>query len=120
LLGNFDRFKTLTANLDTTFSIIGLSETWLNDETFNQVDLPGYDFISNHRINKAGGGVGLYLQDHFQYKQIGNCTVSNPEVIESLFVEIINPNGKNSIVGTIYRPPNQNIASFLEEINKIL
>ena len=120
LLGNFDRFKTLTANLDTTFSIIGLSETWLNDKTFNQVDLPGYDFISNHRINKAGGGVGLYLQDHFQYKQIGNCTVSNPEVIESLFVEIINPNGKNSIVGTIYRPPNQNIASFLEEINKIL
>ena len=44
----------------------------------------------------------------------------SPEVIESLFVEIINPNGKISIVGTIYRPPNQNIASILEEINKIV
>jgi hypothetical protein len=92
----------------------------LNANGNNQVDLPGYDLISNHSINKAGGGSGLYLQDNFQYKLIGNCTVSNPEVIESLFVEIINPNGKNSIVGTIYRPPNQNIASFLEEINKIL
>ena len=74
LLGNFDRFKTLTANSDTTFSIIGLSETWLNDETFNQVDLPGCDFISNHRINKAGwgggGGGGLYLRTIFSINKL--------------------------------------------------
>ena len=76
------------------------------------VNLPGYNFISNHRRGKTGGGVGLYLGDYFQYKLIQDCNISNPEVIESLFVEISNPLGKNIIVGTVYRPPNQNPSSF--------
>jgi hypothetical protein len=61
LLGNFDKFRVLTTNLSNSFSVIGLSETWLNDNTHDLVNLPGYDFISNHRQNKVGGGVGLYI-----------------------------------------------------------
>ena len=57
LLGNFDKFRVLTTNLSNSFSVIGLSETWLNDNTHDLVNLPGYDFISNHRQNKVGGGV---------------------------------------------------------------
>lgn len=95
LIGNFDKFRVLSDNLSNSFSVIGLSETWLNDNTHESVDLPGYDFISNHRQNKTGGGVGLYLKDHFRYKLINDCNISNPEVIECLFVEILNPNGKN-------------------------
>ena len=120
LIGNFDRFRVLTTNLLDSFSVIGVSETWLNDDTFNMVNLPGYNFISNHRRGKTGGGVGLYLGDYFQYKLIQDCNISNPEVIESLFVEISNPLGKNIIVGTVYRPPNQNLVSFIEDFNKIL
>jgi hypothetical protein len=120
LIGNFDKFKVLTRNLRKSFSIIGVSETWLNDETSDLVNFSGYNFISNHRLSKVGGGVGLYLQNHFQYKLIQECTISNPEVIESLFLEIANPNGKNIIVGTIYRLPNQNLTHFMEEFNKIL
>ena len=120
LIGNFDRFRVLTTNLLDSFSVIGVSETWLNDDTFNMVNLPGYNFISNHRRGKTGGGVGLYLGDYFQYKLIQDCNISNPEVIESLFVEISNPLGKNIIVGTVYRPPNQNLVSFIEHFNKIL
>ena len=103
-----------------SFSIIGVSETWLNDETPDLVNFSGKNLISNHRLNKVGGGVGLYLQSHFQYKLIQDCTISNPQVIESLFLKIANPNGKNIIVGTIYRAPNQNLISFMEELNKIL
>jgi hypothetical protein len=120
LIGNFDKFKVLTRNLHKSFSIIGVSETWLNDETSDLVNFSGYNFISNHRLSKVGGRVGLYLQNHFQYKLIQECTISNPEVIESLFLEIANPNGKNIIVGTIYRLPNQNLTHFMEEFNKIL
>lgn len=120
LLGHFDDFKALIANLHESFCAIGISETWLNDQTFDLVNLPGYCFISNHRSGKTGGGVGLYLQDYFQYKLLQDCTISNPDVIESLFVEISNPHGKNIIVGTVYRPPNQNLDSFMYEFNKIL
>ena len=42
-----------------------------------------------------------------------DCNYSDPEVIESLFVELDNPLGKNIVVGVVYRPPNQNISPFL-------
>ena len=45
---------------------------------------------------------------------------SDSEVIESIFVEIMVPQGKNIIVGCVYRPPNQNTALFLEKFNDIL
>ena len=35
-------------------------------------------------------------------------------------MEIIVPQGKNIIVGTVYRPPNQNTATFLDKLNDIL
>ena len=61
LIGNFDKFKILTRNLRKSFSIIGVSETWLNDETSDLVNFSGYNFISNHRLNKVGGGVSQTL-----------------------------------------------------------
>ena len=102
LVGYFDNFQTLIASLNKPFSAIGVSETWLNDKTCDLVNIPGYDFISNHRAYKTGGGVGIYLQDCLQYKLLKNCTISNPEAIESLFIEVSNPLGKNIIVGTVY------------------
>ena len=41
-------------------------------------------------------------------------------MIESLFVEVTVPHGKNIIVGSVYRPPNQNTATFLDKFNDIL
>ncbi len=77
-----------------------MSETWLSDDTHDLVNLPGYNFISNQRLNKTGGGVGLYLSDHFQYKLIHDCIISDPEIIESLFVEIpITLMGRTSLLG---------------------
>jgi hypothetical protein len=81
LLGNFDKFQSLIANLNNTFSLIGVTETWLNDQTSDTVNIPGYYFISNHRKHKTVGGVGIYLRSAFQYKLLQDCTISNPEVI---------------------------------------
>ena len=40
--------------------------------------------------------------------------------IESAFIEIDNKFGKNIIVGTLYRPPRNNINNFLENLDKTL
>ena len=42
-------------------------------------------------------------------------------IAESLFffAKVIKPHGKNIIVGVIYRPPNQNLDSFLNEFNEL-
>ena len=110
----------MIANFLKPFSAIGVSETWLSDQNFNFIDIPGYHFISNHRKNKTGGGTDLYLQDHYEYKLLSDCTISDPDTLESLFVEINNPSGKNIIVGTVYRPPNQNLSEFFDKFFVIL
>ena len=69
LYGSFGKFKQLLGLLDHEFSVIGISETWLNDSTLELgpvarslvsanpnhalsnpglVDIPGYNFVSNH------------------------------------------------------------------------
>lgn len=68
LLGNLDKFKLMLGNLRNLFSVISVSETWLNDTTAEQVNITGYNFVSNHRKSKSGGGVGIYLQNDLEYK----------------------------------------------------
>ena len=41
LIGNFDKFKILLANMKKTFSIILVSETWLNDLTLDFANMSG-------------------------------------------------------------------------------
>ena len=44
------------------FSLIGISETWITDNTSNLYDISGYKFRNVNRKNKVlvGGGVGMY------------------------------------------------------------
>ena len=120
LAGHFDKFKMLLSRLSVSFPVIGVTETWLSDLTTDSVDISGFKFLSNHRTNKNCGGTGLYLQDNLEYKLRPDCNYSDPEVIESLFVELDIPRGKNIVVGVVYRPPNQNLSAFLAVFNEIL
>ena len=49
------------------FSVIGISETWLDDSSHSS-DIPGFNFIHNHRVGRTGGAVGLYLADYLEFK----------------------------------------------------
>ena len=68
LIGDFDKFEILLANLWKSFSVIGVTEPWLNYFTSDLVNMPGYSFVSNHRKSKIGGGTDLYLENNLQYK----------------------------------------------------
>ena len=120
LFGNFDKVNLLLNNIHKPFSVIGVWETWLDDTTSELVNITGYSFVSNHRKSKSGGGVGIYLQNDLDYKLHPECNFSDLEVIETLFLEITVPHGKNIIVRLVYRPPNHNVASFLDKFNNTL
>ncbi|CAH3039726.1 unnamed protein product, partial [Pocillopora meandrina] len=98
LIRNFDQLNLLLRNLNMPFSVVDVSETWLTDCTAEHVNIRGYNFVSNHRKSKAGGGVGIYSPNGLEYKLLEECKYSDPDVIESLFLEIIVPHGKNFIV----------------------
>lgn len=120
LLANIDKLKSMLACLQALPTVIAVTETWLNDLTSDQVNIPGYNFHSNHRTDKSGGGTGLYLLSSLEYKIRFDCNLSDSDAIESIFAEIINSHGKNIIVGSVYRPPNQNYVSFLDNFCDIL
>ena len=94
---NIDKLSNYLTLIDLQFSIIALSETWLNNETSEIYELPEY---------RKGGGVS---------KEINIMT----EHIECLFVEVksqFKKHKKKILVGVVYRPPNTNINVFTEQI----
>ena len=116
---NLDKLTNLLSNLSMRFSVIGITETWLQ-HTSHLVDIHGYSFFHRFRPNRVGGGVGLYLTENCDSKIRDDLCFVNQEIAESLFIEINRAHGKNIIVGVIYRPPNQDLNSFLSGYNELI
>ena len=58
--GNYDNFAHMLFELQFSLYVIGLPETkfMIDKDILTNIDLPGYDFISQPRLSNAGG-VGL-------------------------------------------------------------
>ena len=106
--------------LNIPFQVIGLTETWLNDNNMDCYTLNEHEFFGSNRPNKRGGGVGLYISKQLKFKSRNDLDKNVEDIIETKFIEIINDNGKNIIIGVIYRPPNNNFDTFKNTINEIL
>ena len=107
---NYDNFTRFLANIDSKFSIMGVSETWLKDSGYS-IDIEGHDFIHNPRPNRIGGGIGIYVDNDLEFKlrpDLAITDISSPST-ESLFIEIRRPLSKNIIISGIYRPPDSNV-----------
>ena len=116
----FDSLNNLIEALKIPFQIIGLTETWLNENNFNCFSMNNYEYFGTNRADKRGGGVGLYVSKQLEYKNRNDLTKNIEDIVETKFIEIINSNGKNIIIGVIYRPPNRNFATFESAMNTIL
>ena len=99
-------------------SVIGISETWLDDSSLSS-DIPDFNFIHNHRVGRTGGGVCLYLADYLKFKYRADLVFSE-DCAESLFVEIDRTNGKNIVIGVIYRPPDRKLRDFIFEQEQLV
>ena len=105
-------------SLDHKFSVIGLTETWLNSNNVNDFPLYQYSFVGRVRNHKIGGGVGLYVKQSYQYRERHDLSINIDDVIESQFIELARPD--NILVGVIYRPPNNNLDQFKESLLQLL
>ena len=111
---NISSLRQIMKNLQTDF--IAISETY--KPTISYCSIQNYHpIVIKTRPQKRGGGVGLYIKDNYQY-QI-NLEISQLELkaCEVVAVNITNP--KMTII-SIYKPPNSNINTFLDELKKIL
>ena len=100
--------------------IIGVTETWLNDSNQDFFKLKNYNFINLNCSNKNGGGIGIYVKEGLKYKLRADININLETAIESIFIQLVTPVGKNMIIGVIYRPPSNKIDLFENEMNQIL
>ena len=122
IVNKFESFKQLINSLTTPFQLIGLTETWLNDTNKDLFKLKNYDFVNMNRSTKIGGGVRIYIPNQMNYKIRSDLNLSDENIIESIFIELVTVVGKNIIVGlrVIYRPPNSKFDLFENKTNQIL
>ena len=96
----------------SSFSVIGLSETWLSPSNVELYDIPEYNHVSLVRSNRAGGGVSLHVKQSLVYKERHEFTTCDTNY-ECLFIEIISPLMSNIIIGVVYRPPAGDTREFI-------
>jgi hypothetical protein len=101
------------------FSIIGLTETWLNDSNVDLYSLLDYQHVYNYRHNRSGGGVSLFIKTDFKYIRRTDLEVFTDNV-ETLFVELLKDDftnySNNILIGLIYRPPDKDMNIFIDYI----
>ena len=119
LSNKFDKLTNFLGQLRVKFPIIGISETWL-DDCYHFSDIAGYNFLHKPRVNRIGGGVGLYIGEHFNYKERHDLAFPEDKSAESLFVKINRTEEKNIIVGIIYRPLDSKLNEFLSDLDLVL
>ena len=117
---NYD-FENYIGQLDHNFTIIGFSETWLQEFNCNLYGLNGYTIVERHR-STPGGGVAVCISDNVNFMERQDLVLFD-EKMESVFVEINKSHVqslKDIIVGVIYRPPIKYIDIFNNHIKLLV
>ena len=119
---NLSQFEDYLHILNLSFTVVGISETWLNVSNKDCYALEDYNHYSLCRSNRSGGGVSIFVKKSMPFKCRPEL-MRNMSEIEAIFIEISREDSgldKDVIVGMIYRPPNQDLNVFIETIREIL
>ena len=123
--GNASNFDTLIATLKVInhkFTIIGIAETNVDSSQKDLYTIPGYASIYQDKIpgKKKGSGIAMYLLNSLNFSKCNEYSHITTD-LESLFLTVNNENNSmTTIVGTIYRPPNGDLAKFNELLGNIM
>ena len=113
-------------DLDYSFDIIALSETWnpeKNKDSFSPKKIEGY--LDYHGVTGSSlkGGCGFYVKDNFTpipRKDLEFKVTSTGSETENCWIELVNNAGPNVLVGVFYRHPSKDTELFLENLKKTL
>ena len=103
---------------DNRVDVVLLVETWLSKTTAKRFMIPGYKFLSSHRKNKKGGGVGVLVSQDLDCRPRPDLSMNIPN-FESLTVEI-KTHSNSILVCSVYRPPNSKVKEFLRNYKRLL
>ena len=91
------------------FDVFGVTETHLNSEIIvGEIDIEDYNLIRRDRPGRQGRGCVKYYRKSLK-------AIHRPDLEDEQVEEIcmqVKPDSRDILVGTIYRPPNQNNEFF--------
>ncbi len=104
-------------SLQSTLSILGLTETWIcPEDSATQLLSLRISFSHTTRQVGRGGGTGLLISNNWKYST--HSPLCNYNSFESHVITVTAPIKLQIVV--IYRPPGQILATFLEELDGLL
>lgn len=120
LLKNFENILLFIHSLNYKFSVIAISETWLDDFKQNLVHIDGYNLITKHRQDDRGGGVALYIDSCLHF--VERCDLNAMHVIdtEHIFALISLEQNVFVNVGAIYSKPDKDIKLFNDSFSNLV
>ena len=68
LRNKFDALLNYLQMLTHNFSIIALTETWLNDMDDDNFKIHGYNLTKVNRQTKGGGGICIFTRENIKIK----------------------------------------------------
>ena len=77
---NLDCLQNLISSLNFMFSVMGISETWLQDST-HHVDINRFNFVHNHRSERTGGGLACISPLHLNSKHGLTCVSKTMQLL---------------------------------------
>ena len=109
-----------TERKNSRIDVILLCKTFLSSKTKSMVNIPGFSHICNYCKTRKGGGISILLHDGITYKRRSDLDIFEEGLTESVFVEIWSKNGKQIIVGSMYKPPNMSIKQYSNNLTTIV
>lgn len=100
-------------------SIVAITETWLDDNLSESIQIPGYKFVGKGRKMGRGGGIALLIENNLTHLPVDvGDTATDFESFESLFIKI-KLKTSSPVIGVIYRPPGQGLQDFQRDFDQL-
>ena len=122
-----DILDSINENQPLKFSVLAFQEIWSVQRAY---EIPGYhklEYITRDKDGapnpNCGGGVGIFVDQKYDYEILNVESAFVPHVYESIWVKVKVKSGPDKIIGNVYRPnsaPKADLAQALEIHNQIL
>ena len=115
---HFEKLKDFLSQAGSFFKALCLTKTCFDDRNSKSLlyQLPQYTVIHqhespSHKSGRGRGGISMSIHDSLNWKSRRHLDI-NTKNVESLSIELISKYLKNTIMSTIYRPPDGDFKVF--------
>lgn len=109
--------QLLISKIHTSF--VALSETWVNQDNDNLLQLCGYKTVYESRKDRIGGCVATMVREGIIFHTLNLGMEIKHTTYEGLFVNVPQERSIDLVIGVIYRLPGQSLLDFNCEIGEL-